>query len=417
MGIIRNSANRKVIGRIGDTTYYVSMNRQIARQALNSSNYGESARRSPSQQGRRVMWANLVNFYRASKGWMPKAFESKSAKQTDYNRFMSANLPNSRIALTKAVASVSACVVDSFIIAQGSLRSIKVSKLANSWQTDIKLGGLKIGAETTVGQLSSAIIKNNNWILAGDQLSFVSYQQYVDSNNTPHVICTAYEVTLNIASTEILRDYLPEFCSTSSTAGNLGTNTNISIGGFAYILSRNVGGGSLQVSTQQLVTNNDILISQYSGAINVKAAVDSYGVDADNFLDTGSVPVTRTEQPLYIDYISVGDRTFAPGAITAGWTFADLGSNDIKVQLSAPTSATITRIGMLFKEPDYPGDAIDKSTVNDFTTIAADGSFNIKNAWLKSNAATNQTIQQIEVVLSDGQILQANFDPNNPSVD
>lgn len=417
MGIIRNSANRKIKGRVGDTTYYVSMNRQIARQALNSSNYGEAARRSPSQQGRRVMWSNLVNFYKASKGWMAKAFESKLAKQTDYNRFMSANLPNSRIALTKAMASVSACVVDSFIISQGSLRSIQISKLAGSWQTDIALGGLKIGAETTVGEFSSALIKNNNWILEGDQLSFVSYQQYVDANNAPHVICTAYEVTLNIASTEILRDYLPDFCSTSSSAGNLGSNTNISIGGFAYILSRNVGGGSLQVSTQKLITNNDILISQYSSAINVKAAVDSYGVDADNFLDTGSVPVTRAGQPLYIDYISIGDSTFAPGAITAGWTFADLGSNDIKVQLSAPTSATITRVAMSVKEPDYPGDPVGKSTVSDFTTIAADASFNIKNAWLKSNAATNQTIQEIEVVLSDGQILKANFEPNNPSAD
>lgn len=417
MGIIRNSANRKIKGRVGDTTYYVSMNRQIARQALNSSNYGESARRSPSQQNRRVMWANLVNFYRASKGWMPKAFESKSAKQTDYNRFMSANLPNARIALTKNMASVSACVVDSFIIAQGSLRSIQVSKLTNSWQTDINLGGLNIGPETTVAQFSKALTDNNNWILAGDQLSFISYQQYVDARNTPHIICTAYEVTLNISSTEILRDFLPEFCSTTSEAGNLGTNTNISLGGFAYILSRNVGGGSLQVSTQQLVNNNEVLITQYSSTINVQDAIDSYGVDADTFLDTGSTSVSRAEQPLYLSYIDNGTQRASAGEIFSP-SFSDLDTTGLTIALSTDFDADVSSIKVSQSTGDnnssYPDITIDGGiTHTPGTALINVAKERFGDAYFYPHAY----IKRLEITLSDGSVITAAFKIGSQSAD
>lgn len=415
MGIIRNAANRKIKGRIGDTTYYVSMDRQIARQALNSSNYGESARRSPSQQGRRVMWANLVNFYRASKGWMTKAFESKSAKQTDYNRFMSANLPNARIALTKAMASVSACVVDSFIVAQGSLRSIQVSKLADSWQTDINLGGLELDATTTVGQFSSALLANNNWILAGDQLSFISYQQYVDANNTPHVICTAYEVTLNVSSTEILRAYLPDFCSTTSEGGNLGTNNNISLGGFAYILSRNVGGGALQVSTQQLVTNNEVLITQYSAASNVQAAIDSYGVDDDNFLDTGSVPVTRAEQPLYISSLNASGSVIKPNAIFTQ-NMNSLGVGGLTINLSAKTNLSVTSVTILPMTSE--GVVRDSSRTINSGITHTEGSDVISIAGAQfSEFYSTDLINTISIELSDGSILSSSFKSGSQSAD
>lgn len=417
MGIIRNAANRKIKGRIGDTTYYVSMDRQIARQALNSSNYGESARRSPSQQGRRVMWANLVNFYRASKGWMPKAFESKSAKQTDYNRFMSANLPNARLALTKAMASVSACVADAFVVSQGSLRSIQISKLTNSWQTDINLGGLAISAETTIAQFSKALVDNNNWILAGDQLSFISYQQYVDAQNTPHIICTAYEVTLNVTSTDILRNYLPDFCSTTSETGNLGTNNNISLGGFAYILSRNVGGGALQVSTQQLITNNEILITQYSATSNVQAAIDSYGVDSDTFLDTGSTSVSRTEQPLYLNYITNGTQRASAGEVFSP-SFSDLDTTGLTIALSTEFDSEVSSI------------KVSQSTGNDsspYPDITIDGGITHTPGTALINVAGERFgdtyfypsayIKRMEITLSDGSVITADFKIGSQSVD
>ena len=417
MGIIRNSANRKIKGRIGDTTYYVSMNRQIARQALNSSNYGESARRSPSQQGRRVMFANLVNFYKASKNWMSKAFETKSAKQTDYNRFMSANIPTARIALTKAMASVSACVADSFVVSQGSLRSIMVVKNANIWSTDISVGDLTIGATTTIAELTSEILANNNWLLEGDQISFVSYQQYTDAQSIPHVICTAYELTLSTTSSALVRNYLPEFCSQTTFGGMLGTNDKISLGAFAYIISRNLGGGSLQVSTQRLITNNSELISQYSSDTAVTAAIDSYGVDAETFLDTGSTPVSSTGQPLYITEFVCGTKTIRAGA-TNDITIAGFAENGVTIKLSKSVASAVQSLRVQQTASGEVGEYEDIVITDGFTTSEVGDTVSIdKTKFEGGNAYPSGYALTMIVTFANGQSASAVFKVGSQSVD
>lgn len=317
MAIIRNATNRKLKGRVGDTTYYVSKGQQVARQAQNNSNYGESASRTWLQQSNRVKWSNCVNFYKASSMWIKKAFETKKSGQTDYNKFMSVNLPQAPIYLTKNMAEAGCCIIAPYIISQGSLPSIAVDKSGSYWVTDIRVGDLTISDSTTVADFSSAVVHNNRHILLGDQLSFVSYQQTQDAFGMPRVICTAYEVTLSETNTESLRNYLPEFCSTSMGGGYLGTNSNISKGGFAYVLSRNATSGKLLVSSQQLVSNNDEMIRQYSSQAALTNAVNSYGLDSEAFLDTGSQETPATPQPQFIEYVSNFDtgKKFAPSSV------------------------------------------------------------------------------------------------------
>lgn len=312
MSIVRNPANTMRRGRVGETTYYVSGGQQIARQALNSSNYGSSARRSQSQQSRRVLWANLVNFYKVSSSWMPKAFESKKRNQSDYNKFMSVNIGTAAVALTKAEAAAGACIAAGYIVSQGSLPSIEVTATASAWYTNLKLGSLTIAANTTVQQFSQALVDNNGHCRMGQQLSFVSYQQSVDALGTPRLICRCYEVTLSEDNTDPLRDYLPEFCS-QTVANNLGTSSDISVGGFAYILSEQANNGLL-VSTQQLVQNNSALISQYTSEAQRKKAIASYGVDSEVILSpVSTVAQTAEAQPMYIQSIQIGDKTYRSG--------------------------------------------------------------------------------------------------------
>lgn len=303
MGIIRNTASALMKGRVGNTTYYVSGKRQIARVSQNSSNYGESARRTEAMQDRRSRWANLVNFYKVSQSWMKYAFETKSAKQSDYNKFMSVNLNSSTIYLTRDQASLGGCVVMPYNVSQGSLRTINVSKVNLAWRTDIALGSLSITGTTTVAQFTEALLEANNGLKEGMQLSFISYQQLEDSNATPQVVCTAYEVTLSKTNEDILRDYLPEFCSTS-LSGFLGTNNAISPGAFAYMWSITEG-GKTRVSTQTLVNNNFILISKYMSDVQRNAAIESYGVDTDAFLMSGSTPQIPTAATTYIEFVYV----------------------------------------------------------------------------------------------------------------
>lgn len=408
MALIRNAANRKLKGRIGDTTYYVSLDRQVARQALNNSNYGDTARRSEAQQNRRVRWANLVNFYKVSKSWMKKAFESKATNQTDYNRFMSANLPGARIALTKNMASVSSAIADAFIISQGSLRTIGITKHTTHWDTDIALGTLAISDLTTLAEFSQAVVANNTWIQYGDQISFVSYQQYMDAQSYPHLICTAYEVTLEKEGQGMLRDYLPEFAASSDSDGFLGTGSDISLGAFAYVLSRNVNGGSLLVSTQQLVLNNDALIRQYSSVAAFNKAVESYGVDQDTFLDTGSRMIAAEGQPVYISYYEAATYTVYPNGSSL-IPFRNMTTAGLKIKLSAVTAMEVVSVEIL--PATNTGQVRDSSLTFSTGIVHATGSDIV--AVGGSNMAQfyeSDVIASITITFEDGSTATALFD-------
>lgn len=286
MALIRNTAAMRLRGRVGNTTYYTEGGRQIARVSQNSSNYGETARRTEQQQSQRAKWANLVNFYKASRAWMPKAFENKKRTQSDYNRFMQLNVAAASVYLTKDMYAQGGCVVEPFKISEGSLRSVQVYKQANIWKTDLALGALEITEDTTVGALSSALIANNSHLHNGVQITFVSYQQQVTAGEVPQIICTAYELTLDNQSSLKARAFLPSFCL-NSEGGYIATSVSISTGCFAYIISDSTSGKTL-VSTQSLINNNEVLIEQYSSAAAIQASIDSYGVDQDVFLMSGS---------------------------------------------------------------------------------------------------------------------------------
>lgn len=339
MGIVRNPANTMRRGRVGETTYYISGGQQIARQALNGSNFGESARRSSAQQERRVLWANLVNFYKASKNWMPKAFETKKRNQSDYNKFMQLNINSTKVALTKSEAEAGACVADAFLVSQGSLPSIAVRGMGVSWLTNIATGSLSIDAETTVGQFSTAILNANANIREGMQLSFVSYQQSVDTMGTPRLISRCYEVTFDTTSSELLYNSFPDFCATTSQ-GFLGTSENISIGGFAYILSE-LTGNKLAVSTQQLITWNVDLLNRYTSDVQRKAAIESYGVDQEVILSpVGTITQTPEAQPWYVSTVNYNSRMYSAGDYLG--TIGQLSGKTIQPKLSRTPSTPVS---------------------------------------------------------------------------
>lgn len=312
MAIIRNAANTLMKGRVGQTTYYISKGQQVARQSRNDSNYGETARRTELQQYRRVLWANLVQFYKISARWMPKAFESKRPGQTDYNKFMAVNVPSARIPLTKSQAEAGACVVDGFLVSQGSLPSIEVTQVVNAWKTNLFVGALTINNSTTVAALTEALIDNNANIREGMQLSFASYQQMVDPLGTPRVNCRLYEITLTSTDTTYVRAHIPAIGSTV-VDGAIGTSEDVSTGGFAWILSE-LQNGTLRTSTQLLTVNNTTLIAQMTSAAQLRAAAESYGIDSEVILNPATT-VSQTVEPInaYIQYIEVNDIRFNPG--------------------------------------------------------------------------------------------------------
>lgn len=337
-------------GKVGSLTTYSNNTGNVARIRTNATNVGESASRTRAQQVNRVRWANLVNFYRASKAWMPKAFESKKKSRSDYNQFMSINYVNAKCALTKQEAAAGACVVEGFLISQGSLTPVQVQKHEDHYNTNIALGSLALSAATTVAEFSAAVVEANNFIREGMQLSCISYQQIVDDLGTPRVICTAYEMRLDTKNTEEkAMDFLPEFCLASED-GMLVTSNDISLGGFAFVLSETVSGKTL-VSTQSLIVNNETLIAQYSGADQQTAAIQSYGLSSTVFLDSEvAFPKGATPQPLYIEkFIGYDENVYvANDYVGAAENVIYAGSEKLAAVVMSSALPSGTSIGVKF---------------------------------------------------------------------
>lgn len=291
------------VGKVGAYSMYVRRGEQVVRQRKNSSNYGEEASRSISQQSRRVLWSNLVNFYRVNMSWMQKAFESLKAGQTIYNRFMQLNIDQSQVALTKQEAFAGACLVDAFTVSDGKLPAIRYAATTEGiTPVYINTGDITSTTGVTLGQLSAAIIEYNTYFQDGDNIAWVFFVQNYEAGDVPRVVPNYMEITLNTESTTPLSD-IPAFgfewvtISGRKLAANSQTETG-EYAGFVCIHTRRSNG--LQVSPQKIFMTDTTLRDQFSTSTQKDAAIASYGLDAE-------VPLQPSFKPARVLSVLVND--------------------------------------------------------------------------------------------------------------
>ena len=273
--------------RLGGTVIYQAMGqtrqRELAAEVSNP--------RTESQMGQRVKWANLVNLYRANRSWMKYAFETKKYNQSEYNKFMSLNVSDSRIYLTKPIANAGGCVVDTYIVTQGSLPSVEFVPTTNGYfRSNIEIAsGINFG-QISVKEFSDMVVVRNPAIRYGDQLSFIRMTQMTNaSTGVPYVVVREYEVIIDTNNLLPFSDYLPTDYITSWGAEEsylaVQTATGRS-GGFSMILSRTIS-GKTYVSSQRIIpVAMDAYIQAWSRQAALQAAIDSYGVQEDAFLSS-----------------------------------------------------------------------------------------------------------------------------------
>lgn len=314
MAVLQNMWLRGAKKKLGGTVLYTqggrTLQRELAPEIKNP--------KTPAQMGQRVKWANLVAFYRANAGWMPKAFENKKATQSDYNKFMSLNAANSRIYLTKEQARQGACVVDSYRVSDGTLQPVDIFPTEANWVTNIYLTGLdKLDATTTVAAFSTALLASNAGLRSGDQLSFIRVTQlFNNTTGIPYVQVRAYELLINEQGTGLLKDFWPieliGLGQEQETPALMVKNNNKQ-GGFAVIVSRTQGGRVLVSPSQVTQVNMAAIISQYSSSAALQAAIDSYGQGDEVFLDSKDANAIG-QQPTTL---SITGITSATGKISA----------------------------------------------------------------------------------------------------
>lgn len=319
-GLLGNSRNK-----IGSIVTYVSKGQQIARsKAANISNP-----RTASQMTQRIKLSNVVAMYRANKGWMDRyAFENKPTRWSVFNAFVSANLSASLVALTKQEAAAGACVVAPYKMTDGSLPQIQINELVEEgvFTTDLFIGDLEIGAETTIGELSAALIANNNGVVQGMQLSLIENAQEV-VNNIPRVVCRAYEFIINSTDTNLLSEKWSSAGLTTYTGGTSNAIAYDTMQGetaFTFILSHTYG-GKTHVGASYMVLNDPAVYESYTSSTAVDLAIQSYGSgNTTPFLDSteagasASGDVTITPSILGVRVGTTGNFV-TPGSFLGGF--------------------------------------------------------------------------------------------------
>lgn len=278
----------KMNGRVGSYSFYTTTGgRQVARIANNSSNYGESAKRTVAMQTRRTKWGNLVTFYRLNRDLMARAFESKDSNISDYNRFMQLNVPSAQVALTKDAFMRGVCILQEYVISDGSLPgffAIIEEEGQINWSLKSSLDGEF--ADFTIGQVSDDLLKNNPTLQKGDQLTFVSWTNAGNVDSLPRLYRHLCEVTLDPASS-ISFGALASSNIVGAASGNVQILGQGPVYGQVIVHSRVVG-GKLLVSRSTIALSNDTFVQQFSAPDAVKLAIDSYGVDTEKLLEPGS---------------------------------------------------------------------------------------------------------------------------------
>lgn len=320
MAIIENfwldGARKRLAGAVIYNAMGQTRSRRLAKSVTNP--------RTEAQMNQRVKWANLVNLYRVNSDWMKYAYETKKATQSEYNKWMSLNVTNSRIYLTKQLAAAGACVVDAYTITQGSLPSIENTLIGNSiYKSNIYTGDIDDLGDVSVRELSAQILVNNPGIREGDQISLIrlSQQTNVDTG-VPYVIVRKYEMIVSLTNNNLVQDYLPRDivgCQTSGSMNVLALTLENRVGGFAWILSRTIA-GKTYVSTQKIVpVNNGALISLYSSDEAYRAAIESYGTSDDAFLSSATANTSSGANiPPAVVRIEINENSYTVGSRVEG---------------------------------------------------------------------------------------------------
>lgn len=283
MAKVKSMNNRNLIGTLGGAVYYMRSGENVAREKAAF----VTNPRTTSQMNQRVRLANLVNFYRANRGWMFKgAFENKPANWSDYNAFVSRNIDASNIALTKAEANVGACIMDAYKVTDGSLQPLAVS--FGSGKFTITASGVTTST-ATIGDLATALISANLGIQAGDQLSLIFMVNKRDTNDIPKLQTYATEIILDPSNTDDLPAFLANRVASIAPAASAieitpSANTGAAFG-LAAVISRTTSSG-IKVSPAFLVVSDDTFIEGYSSETQYQKAFTSYGDSEAYFLDS-----------------------------------------------------------------------------------------------------------------------------------
>lgn len=320
MSILRNILLQGSRKGVGEVVLYKLKGQQIMRSKASQVNNP----RTSAQMARRVKLANLVNFYRANREWMKKAFETKEQKQSDYNAFIGRNFNSSPVYLTKEEANQGTTIIAPYVVTRGSLVPYSFTTSMGLIISDLFVGNdFTLGNDTTISEFSQAIIDNNENDRQGDQLSVVILKQQKAGNQ---FYCTtkAFEMILDPTSSELVKDFLPiEYMTIQD--GAVAFDGTQWAGGVVMCQSRTIS-GKTYVSTQSVECTEGAVYEGFSYESHGIPAMDSYGDSGEVFLDADQAVAggQSSTSPAILSFMYAGQNYPANsylGALSANAAF------------------------------------------------------------------------------------------------
>lgn len=267
-------------GKLG---IYVFMRRKGAQ--IQRSLVTPEDRKTYAQGFQRAKLANIIANYRELIPAMRGAFETKPARQSDYNAFMKANLTDlPTVYFVKELAARGAGVCMPYQVSKGTLPPLSVTvsaDLATTWLLGVTLSGTV--ANQPWSAYSTALVNGSSGVIRnGDVLTIIGMRQSrkVGQGVTiPRVTGFYASKTVDTSSEDDASSWLPGGMAwVEDDARQLGIDwPGNSEGALTVIVSRQQG-DRLLVSTQSLVLGS--AATDYEQWITEEAArnaAESYG--------------------------------------------------------------------------------------------------------------------------------------------
>ena len=272
MGKVNRGFNQVALnGSVGAVTYVTRKGVTIARQKVPAKS---AARKTLRSQTQRMKWVNNVRIFQAlnTVGWHP-SFTNKQGLQSDYNMFIKANSAIN-VYLPKYVVDANGGLVAPVTITNGTLPSVGgVFGESGDFVTPISMGGITIGASTTIKTFSEAVVNNNPDWAAGDQLTIIRLLQMQDAGTgVPRIKADIRQVYIDPYDELTLLDDLTGYMSVANGKLQIAGGNNVSC---AVVHSRGEG-ADYAVSTEVVSVQNNLLVA-YEGTQALNVAIASYG--------------------------------------------------------------------------------------------------------------------------------------------
>ena len=235
--------------------------------------------RTEAQMQVRTQLGNLAAVYGQFNKTLKKGFEGLNGKMSDYNAFIQANMNVVKVYVPKNVRLNGGSVLAPYQITRGTLPSVAMHKDASGvLVSDIAVGSLVIGEETTVADLACAVVAMNADWEEGDQITFFYGEQSTDAvTGVPRARIYGSKVMLNPGDTTPLLEVVSAL-GFSVVDGCLAMDRAIASGAAVWVHSRDdvASGSGVRVSTQFMYVDSALLAS-YQNAQALAGAANSYG--------------------------------------------------------------------------------------------------------------------------------------------